>query len=215
MYKLDYTNKLYDFFLNGVLVAKDIPFIDSSLTQFDQIEIGTDDEADVHFDRLTISHTRPVKLNQYDDSDAGEALKGANSKAAAFENENEVITSPNLLATVETLDADTDTDGDGMSDGEEIANGLNPEVDDAMRDLDGDGYPNIYELRNTGGNPNNVEITPAFTYTVGKKKQQITMCCKTQSTQLPKTIALFWLEQASTQEITIQTLTSIAMILRC
>ncbi len=40
---------------------------------------------------------------------------------------------------------DSDTDGDDMPDGWEVTNGLNPLVDDAEDDLDGDGHTNLYE----------------------------------------------------------------------
>jgi hypothetical protein len=48
--------------------------------------------------------------------------------------------------------ADTDDDDDGMPDNWEIDYGLNPLVDDAHDDLDGDGVDNIDEYEN-GGNP--------------------------------------------------------------
>jgi len=38
-----------------------------------------------------------------------------------------------------------DTDGDGMPDGWEARHGLNPKVDDASKDSDGDGYANVEE----------------------------------------------------------------------
>ncbi len=46
-----------------------------------------------------------------------------------------------------------DTDNDGMPDAYEIANGLNPLVDDSAGDLDSDGSPNLQEY-NRGTKPN-------------------------------------------------------------
>jgi len=47
----------------------------------------------------------------------------------------------------------TDSDGDGIPDAYEIANGLNPSVNDAASDLDGDGLTNLEEFqRGTAAN---------------------------------------------------------------
>lgn len=47
-----------------------------------------------------------------------------------------------------------DTDGDGVSDGVEVANRMNPLVNDVNGDIDGDGLPNGWELAH-GLDPNN------------------------------------------------------------
>ena len=58
-----------------------------------------------------------------------------------------------------------DTDDDGILDEEELANGLDPLLDDAMKDKDGDGYPNVYELRRgEAGSVNNNELVQCFPY---------------------------------------------------
>ena len=49
---------------------------------------------------------------------------------------------------------ESDSDGDGMSDRYEMANGLNPDVDDSMEDIDEDGATNLTEF-NSGTDPQN------------------------------------------------------------
>jgi|GEM_PF-2056889 len=54
---------------------------------------------------------------------------------------------------VESVRATDDTDGDGMPNAYETANGLNPDANDAALDLDGDGLSNLAEFqRGTGAN---------------------------------------------------------------
>ena len=47
----------------------------------------------------------------------------------------------------ETDPNNADTDNDGMPDGWEVQHGLNPLVNDAEEDLDGDGFSNIKEYQ--------------------------------------------------------------------
>ncbi len=175
VYKLDYASHLYNFFLNGVLIAENVPFIDSSVIQFDQIEAETNDEKEVYFDRLKISHVEPAGLSQKNNTEVVKksggkkrttSLPTANFRVSESVSVDEEIFIASLAASESS---EVDTDGDGMTDEEERANnGLDPAVDDAMLDFDGDGYPNIYELRGSGGNPIDAAVTPTATYIVGK-----------------------------------------------
>lgn len=56
------------------------------------------------------------------------------------------------IFTIDTAIHIVDTDNDGMPDSWEIANGLNPNVNDANIDTDGDGLTNIEEY-DSGSNP--------------------------------------------------------------
>ena len=58
--------------------------------------------------------------------------------------------------------ADLDDDNDGMPDSWEIANGLNPLLNDANLDKDGDGFTNLQEYK-AGSNPNDPKSIPKKT----------------------------------------------------
>ncbi|MHA1205344.1 MAG: hypothetical protein ACTSSL_10470 [Candidatus Heimdallarchaeaceae archaeon] len=52
-----------------------------------------------------------------------------------------------LTLTYNTDPNDPDTDSDGLTDGWEVNNGLDPLTDDAAEDLDGDGLTNLEEYQ--------------------------------------------------------------------
>lgn len=72
-------------------------------------------------------------------------------------NASGVVTSSVATLTVIT----SDTDGDGMPDDWEIANGTNPGVNDANADLDGDGMSNLHEYW-AGTSPTNAASALRF-----------------------------------------------------
>jgi hypothetical protein len=59
-----------------------------------------------------------------------------------------------LILTVNSPDSDTDSDG--MTDGWEVANGLDPTADEGAEDPDGDGLTNLEEYQ-AGTDPNNAD----------------------------------------------------------
>jgi hypothetical protein len=58
-----------------------------------------------------------------------------------------------------------DFDSDGMTDLEEYVHDLDPTVNDAFDDADGDRYPNVFEVRNSA-DPNDSGSVPSATFTV-------------------------------------------------
>lgn len=68
---------------------------------------------------------------------------------------------------IESNPFNTDSDGDGMSDGWEVLHGFNPHsAADALDDADGDGVPNIFEYKLGATDPQDPNFKPAATFTV-------------------------------------------------
>ncbi|MCL4298836.1 MAG: hypothetical protein KJ077_24070 [Anaerolineae bacterium] len=65
-------------------------------------------------------------------------------------------TKPEMQVIIDGVNQTSDTDGDGMPDGWELDNGLDPEVDDASDDADGDGATNLDEYQ-AGSDPQDAD----------------------------------------------------------
>ncbi|MDB6029728.1 MAG: Ig domain protein group 2 domain protein, partial [Verrucomicrobiales bacterium] len=70
----------------------------------------------------------------------------------ALDRNGNLLASKNITVTTTATGGGVDSDGDGMPDAWEIANGLNPFLNDASLDKDGDGVSNLNEYL-TGTNP--------------------------------------------------------------
>ena len=72
------------------------------------------------------------------------------------------LTDGDEVNTHNTDPLNSDTDNDGIPDGFEVANGLNPLVDDSSLDLDNDGFSNQLEFL-YGTDPNDDSVFPILT----------------------------------------------------
>ena len=151
------------------------------LSDYDEFKIyqtdplNWDTDSDLLSDRIETSHVclDPLKYNDPYSIDTQTGLTVL--KAAQFgfdicggspDFDNDGLHDVLEVRIYGTIVGNQDTDSDAMLDGEEVANSLNPLINDAMLDLDGDRYPNIYELRNTNGNLGEIQNRPKATYNV-------------------------------------------------
>lgn len=137
-----------------------VPIIESG--EDDVIEWGFSSNADKFFMRL--KYTDIVTSDPLNDDFDGDGIGNMDE-----------LTAPEQL-NLDPLDPDSnendipdgfeDTDDDSMLNKDELAYGLDPFTNDAMLDLDGDRYPNIYELRGLNGDPGDHSKVPGPTYTI-------------------------------------------------
>ncbi|MGB0371724.1 MAG: hypothetical protein ACPGN3_10245 [Opitutales bacterium] len=128
---LDYLEKTASAFVNGVLIAQELPFINLDLVHFSHLEILQEvgSSSSATFDNLTVSTAEPANMD-FD----GDGLL----------NEQERLVGSDIY--------NDDSDSDGMNDLWEFSNGLDLLVDDGALDADGDGLLNFDEFE-TGTDP--------------------------------------------------------------
>ncbi len=90
-------------------------------------------------------------------TDAQEAVLGTSPTDA--DSDDDGLSDGIEVGTHGTNPLSADSDGDGMPDGFEVANGLDPNFDDAAEDADGDGFSNLAELQ-AGTSPSNPAAYP-------------------------------------------------------
>jgi len=126
-------------------------------------EIRFDQGLGARIVRFQLNSNAPVQISLSDDATNAFAtlLTTTNDTAARIHislSDNAAFTHPLILPEIVlNLRAPTsDSDGDGMSDSFELANGLDPLRNDAGEDPDGDGLTNLAESR-AGTNPRNAD----------------------------------------------------------
>ncbi len=92
-----------------------------------------------------------ITLNDNDNDYMADDWEAYYGITTAFGDPDEDDLDNRLEFGLRTNPVDNDSDNDGMPDGWEYQNGLNPVIDDAGGDIDGDGLTNIEEYRNGSG----------------------------------------------------------------
>jgi hypothetical protein len=118
---------------------------------------GMDDEWESSY----FGHTLRDGTKDYDSdnlNDLREYQNGTNPKV--FDTDGDGLSDGNEVDDYNTNPTIADSDGDAMPDGWEVTNGLNPLLDDAAIDNDGDGYNNLIEYKR-GTNPQDSSSHPS------------------------------------------------------
>lgn len=143
--RVDYTTRRFHVFLDGALVASDLPLDNTTVTAPHNLEFHFTDVSEVFLDDLSLEAGIP--MGSFADSD-GDGL----SDAAEINRETNPFTA--------------DSDVDGIPDGWEVAHGLNPlSASDAQLDSDSDGLTNLDEYR--AGTEPYVSSIPSYGTTLG------------------------------------------------
>jgi hypothetical protein len=141
-YRIDYTNKRWDLFINNQLVLVDLGFLDDEFTQLNQVDFSADETTATGLDHFYAGDLSQVDL----DGDGVAEVDADNDGIADF---YEVANGMDALADDRQGDIDhdsvsnideyfggllagsADSDGDGVHDGQELRMGNDPIVTDA------------------------------------------------------------------------------------
>ncbi len=128
-YRLNYTTKTWDLYLDNKLVATDLRFLDDLLDAFTQFRLKGGGLAPVYFDFFYAGYENPVFLDSDSDgmSDAYETANGLDLYADDRDLDSDFDGVVNIQEFLRDLHAgDPDSDDDGVPDGWELASGADP-----------------------------------------------------------------------------------------
>lgn len=158
--RLDYSRRVWDFYLDGVLAASDLAMRGGAerLGEFSAMGDGG------VIDAVSVSSARPAGLSSDGDAMADEwelVRFGTLARDGAGDFDGDGLVDAAEFAAG-TDPAKPDTDGDGMPDAWEASRGLNPtDATDSALDPDGDGMTNAEEY-GKGGDPHFCEPDPTL-----------------------------------------------------
>ena len=149
---LDFENRIWDLYLTNNLVAQNLGFGDDFIDRLLYFKFKTSTE-NLFFDNLSIDDIEPGDFDiDGDGLDRNtEIFLGSNPYNS--DSDGDGLSDGYEFLTSNTDPTNSDTDDDGMPDGWEISNSLNPLVDDANGDPDSDNLTNLEEYQ-LGTDPN-------------------------------------------------------------
>ncbi|WP_309399959.1 PA14 domain-containing protein [Cerasicoccus maritimus] len=128
-YRLNYSTKTWDLYLDDQLVLVDLGFLDASLLSFSSFRISSDGQASLGFDFFYAGEVNPIFADLDLDGipDAYETAQGMNVNLNDRYGDLDFDRLTNLTEYLFGTDAgDPDSDGDGMSDWRELATNADP-----------------------------------------------------------------------------------------
>jgi hypothetical protein len=149
--------------------------LDGELRPTSSPDIGVDQFVDSDADDLADSWevasagnlTTLTSRSQDADSDGAtnDQEYGALANPTASDTDGDGLSDGDELNTHGTSPISTDSDGDDMPDGWEVTYGLSPAVANGFEDADGDRYPNVFEYAR-GTDPNSAASIPTANFVV-------------------------------------------------
>lgn len=130
-YRIDYTSRTWDLFVDGDLVLTDLGFLDAALGETDRFALPSDSSESTELDYFYAGSDNPLYTDTSNDGlpDAWLTAQGLDVEVNQRAGDSDFDGLSNLLEyQFGTGASNPDSDGDGVSDGNERAAGASPTV---------------------------------------------------------------------------------------